>query len=262
MENHPIYKPQSSFKKKEKLGNDFFRHRYFVWENLENLPNLWTFYEDTNNLTVESKTGKKNLKWSILSHLKLLSIQAQNGEIDQNSNYEIWQSSDNKYCELHGVLDGKIIRLMREDAVEEVYHKDLIRLPLQEITKTEHYQVETYLKKEDELKKQTQNGGCAFYLISSIIVLLFVLGIKQPAIFILYLMSYFVVMPMRITNKIAKLRLANMELAYNQKVLARSNSIGAYFMSNVSAALGGGVVIAVVVVIVVIVVIVASFLIL
>jgi hypothetical protein len=51
---------------------------------------------------------------------------------------------------------------------------------------------------------------------------------------------------MRISNKIAKLRLANTEFAFNQKVLAQRNHFGAYFMSNLSAALGWGAVIVVI----------------
>ena len=246
MNPNRFYNPLSEFKKKEKFSNDFFRYRYFVWEQLEDLPTLWTFYEDTNNLIVESKTGKKNLKWSILSHLKLLSIQAQNGIIDQNSNYEIWQTSDNVYYELRGVLDGKLVRLMREEAVEEVYRKDLIRLPLSEIVKTEHYQVETYLQQENKLKKQTQNAGCLFYLVSIFVVGFITLETEQLAVFMLYLISYFVAVPIYTTSKIDALRQKNTEITYHQKVLAQRNNFGAYFMPNLGAALGWGAVIVVI----------------
>lgn len=186
MENHPIYKPRFEFTRQNFLTEQFFRNKFFVWESETELPTLWTFYREANVLVIESKSGQKKLKWSILPHLKLLSIQDPDQATNLETNYEIWENADSDYCEFRAVLNEKTLFLMREMAVNSLYRYDLIHTSMSDIEQTEAYKANADLVAEASARVfAIQKSGLMPLVLSILGMFLFTFIFFSIVIFIL-----------------------------------------------------------------------------
>jgi hypothetical protein len=231
MENHPIYKPRFEFTRQNFLTEQFFRNKFFVWESETELPTLWTFYREANVLVIESKSGEKKLKWSILPHLKLLSIQDPNQANNLETNYEIWENADSDYCELRAVLNEKTLFLMREMAVNSLYRYDLIHTLMSDVEQTEDYQVNTYLATEAHLEASAQREGCFLYLVLGISVLFFVIWLESLTPVIVYLAGFLIFPTLYTATAVKRLRNNNLAIVQNPRIPALESSLGGYIVS-------------------------------
>lgn len=231
MENHPIYKPRFEFTRQNFLSEQFFRNKFFVWESETELPTLWTFYREAHVLVIESKTGEKKLKWSILPHLKLLSIQDPDQANNLETNYEIWENADSDYCELRAVLNEKTLFMMREMAVNSLYRYDLIHTLMSDIEQTEDYQVDAYLVEEARLQASTQGEGCLLYLVLGFLMLFFIIWLDSLTPAIIYLIGFFIFPTIYTATAVKRLRNNNLAILQNPKISTFESSVGGYIVS-------------------------------
>lgn len=117
--NIPIY----DYRRENELPNFLFSCQYYVWEDANETPALWTFYEESQTLKIETKAGKKYYKWSVLQHSKLLCITEKdhtNTATDELNCYEMWGYKTADYYKLKSV-SGQLIYMVKEDIVANMH---------------------------------------------------------------------------------------------------------------------------------------------
>lgn len=195
MFEHPLYSPKSAFKRCKILPINLLERYgagWIVWENLEDLPTLWVFYQKDKSLTIKTQSVVQTLNWNYLkeSHLLLL-YKNKNSEPEA---YEIYETKDGQYLQLKSVTSEQIFYAMQETAISADMREEVLVVPISEILGEDYQNYPTQITAEAKIAKKTIAFGCIGH---AVILLLgiFTVGRAAGLLFVIAPCTYLLWIP-------------------------------------------------------------------